>query len=351
MLKSRLKRTMTVLVASLALTATALAIPAPVAAGDTLIMNINREGTAGYAVGTSIAKTVSKYSDLRISGIPYSSPVAGFRDAAEGECAIPYGSGVDLWQAFNAQGPYAKTPLKSKIYQGFYYFDANLFWITRADRDDIKSLADINGKKVFPGKMGSGISEGFKYMLKALDIKMGKNVQMGYMDAASALKSGLVDVVGVYLVARAKAMPSWTKNIDSQVKIKIIEPSEAEVKKLTTELGKYGIGFEKLAPPFKQDTGIKGKTTYMGVEWWGWHFGSEVKTDDAYTYVKTIFSPKAQAVFKKGHKFFAGITNPKFAREMQQKGISAVQSVPVHPGIAKYLKEIGIWQAEWKVGK
>jgi len=351
MLFKGLKMNISIWMVGLALAAGALVIPVKASAGDTLIMNINREGTAGYAVGTTIAKTVSKYSSLRISGIPYSSPVAGFRDAAEGKCAIPYGSGVDLWQAFNAKGPYAQTPLKNKIYQGFYYFDANLFWITRADRDDIKSLTDINGKKVFPGKMGSGISEGFKYMLTALDIKMGKNVQMGYMDAANALKSGLVDVVGVYLVARAKAMPSWTQNIESQVKIKIIEPNEAEVKKLATELGKYGIGFEKLATPFKQDTGIKGKTTWMGVEWWGWHFGSEVKADDAYTYLKTIFSPEAQADFKKGHKFFRGITDPKFAREMQEKGISAVQGVPVHPGVAKYLKEVGLWRTEWKVGK
>lgn len=199
--------------------------------------------------------------------------------------------------------------------------------------------------------MGSGISEGFKYMLKALDIKMGKNVQMGYMDAANALKSGLVDVVGVYLVARAKAMPSWTQNIDTQVKIKIIEPSAAEVAKLKTELGKYGIGFEQLATPFKQNTGIKGKTTWMGVEWWGWHFASDVKADDAYTYLKTLFSPQAQADFKKGHKFFKGITDPKFAREMQLKGIGAVLGVPVHPGVAKYLKEVKLWQPDWKVGK
>ena len=337
--------------AGLAMIAGTWAAALPAAAGDTLVMNINREGTAGYAVGTTLAKTVSKYSDLKISGIPYSSPVAGFRDAADGKCAIPYGSGLDLWQAYNSKGPYAKIPLKSKIYQGFYYLDANLFWVTKADRDDIKCLADINGKKVFPGKMGSGISEGFKYMLKALDIKMGKNVQMGYMDAANALKSGLVDVVGVYLVTRAKAMPSWTQNIDTQVKIKIIEPSAAEVAKLKVELGKYGIGFEQLPPPFKQDTGIKGKTTWMGVEWWGWHFASDVKTEDAYTYMKTVFSSQALADFKKGHKFFRGLADPQFAREMQTKGINAVLGVPVHPGVAKYLKEAKLWQPEWQVGK
>lgn len=351
MLLRTFKAKTTVLLICLAIMAVTFAIPILAEADDTLVMNINREGTAGYAVGTTIAKTISKYSDLKISGIPYSSPVAGFRDAAEGKCAIPYGSGLDLWQAYNGKGPYAKHPLNNKVYQGFYNFDADLFWITRADRDDIKSLSDINGKKVFPGKMGSGISEGFKYMLKVLDIKMGKNVQMGYMDAANALKSGLVEVVGVYVVGRAKAVPSWTKNIDSQVKIKIIEPNEAEVKTLQAELKKYGIGFEQLAPPFKQNTGIKGKTTWMGVEWWGWHFSSLVKEADAYTYLKTLFSPEAQAVFKNGHKFLAGITDPKFVRVMEEKAIGAVAGVPVHPGVAKYLKEIKLWQPDWKVGK
>ncbi len=113
----------------------------------------------------------------------------------------------------------------------------------------------------------------------------------------------------------------------------------------------YGIGFEKLASPFKQDTGIKGKTTFMGVEWWGWHFGSHVRAADAYTYVKAMFSPEAQAVFKKGHKFLAGIANPKFAYKMQAKGVNAVKSIPVHPGVSKYLKEVGIWQDDWQEGK
>lgn len=101
-------------VAGLAMITGTWAAASPSLAGDTLVMNINREGTAGYAVGTTIAKTLSKYSDLKISGIPYSSPVAGFRDAADGKCAIPYGSGLDLWQAYNSEGPYAKIPSRAR---------------------------------------------------------------------------------------------------------------------------------------------------------------------------------------------------------------------------------------------
>ena len=212
-------------------------------------------------------------------------------------------------------------------------------------------MSDIAGKKVFPGKTGSGISEGLMYMLKSLDIKIGKNVQMGYMEVANALKTGLIDVAGIYVVSRAQLMSSWVKNIDSQVDIKIIEPNDAEVKKLKADLGKYGIGLERLHLPFKQDMGLKEKKTFVGVEWWGWHFASRVTTDDAYTYIKTFYSPEVIKDFSKAHALLKRIANVDRLKEIEVKGINSVKQEPVHPGVAKFLKEIGIWQNDWKVGK
>lgn len=351
MLQDRLGKGFIILVACMTLMAIDIVTPAIAPAGEVLTMNVNREGTSGYAVGTTIAQTISKYSDLKVSGVPYTSPVAGFRDASKGKCDIPYGAALDVWQANNAKGPYAKSPPTGKSYQGIYYIDGDLFWITRADRDDIKSMSDIAGKKVFPGKMGSGISEGLMYMLESLDIKIAKNVQMGYMEVANALKTGLIDVAGVYVVSRGQLMSSWVKNVDSQVDIKIIEPNDAEVKKLTTDLGKYGIGFEKLAIPFKQDVGLKEKETFVAVEWWGWHFASSVSTDDAYTYTKTFFSSEVMKDFSKAHALLKRIANVDRLKEQQIKGINSVKQEPVHPGVAKFLKEIGIWQDDWKVGK
>jgi TRAP-type uncharacterized transport system substrate-binding protein len=37
--------------------------------------------------------------------------------------------------------------------------------------------------------------------------------------------------------------------------------------------------------------------------------------------------------------------------EMQIKAMSCIPNVPVHPGVAKYLKEKGFWKKELSIGK
>jgi len=349
MLTINVRKGLIVLVGLVSLIAVELVISSTATAeGRTLIMNVNREGTAGYAVGNTIAQLISKHSDLKVSGIPYSSPVAGFRDSVEGKCDIPYGAGLDLWQANNGKGPYADNPLNAKTYQGFYYTEGDLFWVTRADRDDINHLADIAGKKVFPAKLGSGISEGLMYMLKVLDIEMGQNVQMGYMEAANALKRGLIDVAGVYVVSRGKIAPSWTQNIASQLEIKIIEPTEAEARKLKEGLARYGIGYERLPVWFKKDVGVKEKTTMYAQVAWGWHFAPSVTTNEAYTFMKTYSSPAVLEGFSKSHALLKDNSDINVIKEKQINYINTVKQEPIHPGVAKWLKEIGIWQDDWK---
>ena len=79
MSRERLGKGFMILVAFVTLMAIDIVTPATAPADKVLTMNVNREGTSGYAVGTTIAQTISKYSDLKVSGVPYTSPVAGFR--------------------------------------------------------------------------------------------------------------------------------------------------------------------------------------------------------------------------------------------------------------------------------
>ena len=314
-----------------------------------LIMNINREGTAGFACGTQLADVVTKNSLLTVTGVAYSSPVAGLRDTAKQKCDIPYCSTTDLMQIYNNEGPYKASPIpmEERPFQGFYYLDATLFFMTKADRDDIKSLSDLNGKKVFPGKAGSGISEGFKYILNALDIKVGRNVQMGYMDVASALKTGMIDAAGGYGVIGGKLLPGWMKNIDKQLKIKAIDPSPEEIKLLNKKLAGKGLIFQKLKVASK-NLPVK---IYVARQSWGWHFGAHVSEEDAYQFMKACFTKKGQAKFKAGHKLLAKFLDKNEFMEQQNVGISSIVNIPVHPGVAKYYKEIGVWRDSWTTVK
>ncbi len=308
-----------------------------------LTMNINREGTAGFAVGTEIAVTVSKNTPLKISGMPYSSPVAGIRDSSKGKCNIPYMAALGLQQVYENEGSYKINPVKNKPYQGFYLYDADLFFAVKADRDDINCIADINNKKVFPGKSNSGISEGFKNIFKILNIKIKQDVQMGYMDVPSALKTGLVDVVGVYCLRMGQDSPSWVKNLEQQVKLKVIKFSPSDVVLLKKGLLNTGVGVAECKIPFKNITG----STYMVTEWWGWGFAGDVSEDAAYQFMKGLFKKESTLRFKVGHRFLSRLLSKEDFIYGVTEGINSIPKIPVHPGVARYYKEIGCWQDNW----
>jgi len=312
-----------------------------------LTMNINREGTAGFACGTEIANVISKSSSLEISGIPYATPVAGARDAAEGKCDIPYLGAYGFHQMYNNEGPYEKNPVDKKPYQGFWYLDGDLFFLTKADRDDIKNLYDLRGKRIFPAKAGGAIYDAFIYVLRSLDIEIGKDVQMGYMDAASALKTGMIDAVGGYVLLSAKLKPGWIQNIDKQIKIKIIEPTPQAVSAIMEKVVGSGLGYEKWDIPFEETKG----QTYFITQWYGWHFARQLPEEVVYEFMKTMTKPECGVQFQKGHKFLQALTNKEDFIRAQKAGINSIPKIPIHPGAARLYKEIGLWQNNWTIGK
>jgi TRAP-type uncharacterized transport system substrate-binding protein len=36
---------------------------------------------------------------------------------------------------------------------------------------------------------------------------------------------------------------------------------------------------------------------------------------------------------------------------IQLNAINNISEIPVHPGVAKYLKEKGVWKQSWKIGQ
>ena len=80
---------------------------------------------------------------------------------------------------------------------------------------------------------------------------------------------------------------------------------------------------------------------------YGWSFSPTVDAEIVYQFVKTCFenAPKL-AELARTFKLFS--TDPNGTVAMGLKACAKV--VPVHPGAAKYYKEIGLWDASWIEG-
>ena len=78
--------------------------------------------------------------------------------------------------------------------------------------------------------------------------------------------------------------------------------------------------------------------------YYGFHVGLEVPEDDVYRMLTII--EKNVGELAKADSSFAQIA--KNMAGFQKLGVtSAANLLPIHPGLAKYMREKGVWDAKW----
>jgi hypothetical protein len=79
--------------------------------------------------------------------------------------------------------------------------------------------------------------------------------------------------------------------------------------------------------------------------YFGYHHGLGFPAETVYKALK-VFEAGAADLIKLDPGF--GPLGADFAG-FQVLGIKSIPEVPVHPGLAKYLKEKGLWDSSWKI--
>jgi TRAP-type uncharacterized transport system substrate-binding protein len=156
--------------------------------------------------------------------------------------------------------------------------------------------------------------------------------------AGSLLQSGGIEAFIIYANAEAGTAP-WITEASLAADWAALNPSPAEV----AALRKAGIATVEVRPEvFKKD--VHADKVVLLPFYYGFHVGMEIPEDDVYRML-TIIEKNAVALAKADASF------AQIAKDMpgfQRKGVmSSVDLVPVHPGLAKYMREKGVWDAKW----
>ena len=123
-----------------------------------------------------------------------------------------------------------------------------------------------------------------------------------------------------------------------------IKPTPEEVKIIGTVPG-YSTPVVDTKKVFSQDVGVGIVNTIA--DYYGFHIGKNISVKTAYTIFKILIE-NAKDVAKVHAMLEDYAENPL---EMQIKAMSCVPEIPVHPGVANYLKEKGFWKNELSIGK
>jgi hypothetical protein len=324
----------------------AAAVPQPADAQErkSIRWTTSAVGSYGYTIAAQMAKILETAlgGEYTVTVQPYTSPTVAMKAVMNGEGEIAYTADVGMTQFHDRTGGFKDyKPTKPEIAHSWYAYPMESMMATAAKGGEkYKCWKDFSGKPVFFTTAGFMNWLNMQRSFKALGYDF-KHVQIDVKSNADALQAGTVVGSTTYTTAGKSLAPYW-KETDIRMDIKIVNPCPDEVVKLKAA----GLAVVDVDPKgaFTKDVGSK---TVQGVPiLFGYNARLDMPEAIVYKMVKAFYEKRNDLV-----KLDAGFT--PMAKDfigMQVQGINANPNIPVHPGLAKFLKEHKAWNDKWKVG-
>jgi len=300
-------------------------------------------GSVGHKALVVLADLLNKeMPEYRITVLPMPGAVMTVKGYATEQIDAFYGSDDALREYAADSGRFKgfKATQKRQPVQSMWIFtlDTGLA-IKASNADKIKKWGDLTGKRVFTGPLPFDTRLHLENALAALGVKH-IYTQVDLSNAGSALQSGTIDAMIVYYTGGVVPAP-WLTEASLAVDWAGLNPSAEERATLKAK----GIATEDVdaAKLSKNDVHVKQLT--LSPFYWGFDIGMNMSADDVYRML-TIVDKNADNLAKLDGDF-EQIAGGKLA-DFQVKALEQTWDlIPIHPGLAKFLKEKGKWNPKW----
>ena len=225
--------------------------------------------------------------------------------------------------AYNGVQPMFDEPIKSLLGVATL-FPEHVQLIARKD-SNINSVADLKGKKVAIGPVGSGTTENVKQVLEAWGLTvddLGKAEQLKAEQGADYIKDGRLDASFFTVAVGAAVILDTTLLVDCNV----VPISGPNVDKMIEKYPFYAKQVVKGGTYKGNDADVETVSVMAMLT-----ARADLEDDIVYSIVKAIYSDLDQ--LRTAHDKFKEIAVEKALVGM---------SVPLHPGAEKYYKEVGV---------
>ncbi|MFH4670569.1 TAXI family TRAP transporter solute-binding subunit [Vibrio alginolyticus] len=322
------------LVKALVVAVTSFGIAANAAAEDrSYILATASTGGTYYPVGVALA-TLSKVKlapkhHFSLSAISSAGSGENVKLLNENEAQFAILQGLYGAWAWSGEGPYEKSGRQEQLRSVSMLWQNVEHFIVRSDLAKTGTVTDLNnldGKKFSIGKKNSGTENSGRQIMKGLKVDPDKFnlAYMGYGGSASALQNGTIDGMntpaGVPVGAVTQAFAALGKDIS------ILSFTDEQIKEAN---GNYNL-WTKYEIPANTYPGLDKPITtiaqpnFLAVR-------EDISEEDVYQLTKAIYE---------NLPFLQGIHKATKAMAIE-KAIAGLP-VPLHPGAARYYKEMGI---------
>jgi len=298
-------------------------------------------GSAGHKALVVLAEVLNReMPKYRVTVQPTPGAIVSVKGYATGQFEGYYGADIAFYEMANDIKRFKgfKASMKRQPVQSFWAFTVEMgIAVHKRDRGKLKSWRDLSGKALFTGLPPWDTRAQLERIFEALGIKY-EYRQVDLSAAGSLLESGRIDGFGLYTNGEA-SVPPWIAEASLATDWAALNPSPDEVAKLR----KAGFAVLEQKPQvFNRD--IHADKAILFPFYYGFHVGLEVPEDDVYQMLKVI--EKNVGDLTKADKSYSQIE--KNMADFQRRGVMAsVDFVPIHPGLAKYMREKGVWDAKW----
>ncbi len=298
-------------------------------------------GSSGHRALVALADVLNKeMPKYQVTVQPTPGAIVTVKGYATGQFDGYYGADIAFYELANDIKRFKgfKSAMKRQPVQSFWAFTVEMGVAIHArDKGKIKNWNDLSGKAIFTGNPPWDTRAQLERAWEALGIKY-EYRQVDLSAAGSLLESGRIDGFCLYSNGES-AVPPWITEASLATDWAALNPSADEIAKLR----KAGFAILEQKPEvFRRD--VHADKVILLPFYYGFHVGLEVPADDVYQMLKVI--EKNVAALAKADKGFAQIA--KDMPGFQRRGVEAAANlVPIHPGLAKYMREKNVWDAKW----
>jgi TRAP transporter TAXI family solute receptor len=206
-----------------------------------------------------------------------------------------------------------------------------MYWVTLED-NDIETVSDLEGKNVGVFEQGAAFNN--LTILSVLGMLDDVNTRyVPFNSIASALDEGRIDATGIY-ASQGRTPAGWQTQIINNENVQMVTYSEDQIDQIGSS------GYATPAPVYVDDIYSKDLSmdtiTGMAIPY-GFFTRPEISQDRMYEFTSTLLNNVDQV-----QQFAESVSH--FDAEYAAQSVSP--GIPVHSGVAQYLKENDLWRDE-----
>ncbi len=322
--------------------------PAEAGQQETIVIKwaTSKSTSAGYKAMVTFAQVVEQEAPhIRIEPVATPGAVAGMKGFAKGEYDACYAADVSLIEMYTGTGRFEGFQADRLPLQTMWVYTLEIGLAVPADKaDQYKCWSDLDGERIFTLPLAWDVGVALRSALDALGINY-EHVELDLDAVATALQRGDIVATGIYTSAGGRGLAAWEQQLLVQTDLVILNPCPEEVEKLQQAgIPVATVGVEA----FPEDVGVD---QFTGVKiYYGFHTGTNLDEDIVYTLLNILY--KKAGELAQLDKSFSQVAEDMIG--FQVEAINALYAkgvdVPIHPGLAKFLKEHGAWNDSWTIG-